>query len=371
MDPALYPGVAAADLVARRAWCSGPAPARSTCATGGSGGTGRRARSWRHPFGPGSDDRRQARPSRGAGRLPRRLGVRAVGRASTADRGRMGVRREGAARRPSYPWGDDPNPGGRLMANTWQGRFPYRNDGADGWVGTSPVGTFPANGFGLVDMIGNVWEWTTTRILRAPPVGDATSPCCGPQAPSADPTVNQTLKGGSHLCAPEYCHRYRPAARSPQSRDTATTHIGFRCVADAEPSCPVGRVAEPGRESPIRRRRDRANGRRDSQPSRDPHLCAAADGCDHGISDRLGRYRLRPGTLVRVAALFEESGVDHARDHDADVHARSRRLEAKAVGERIEPGLGGRVHRLTRDAGPAGNRRDEADRTPASPHHGR
>jgi formylglycine-generating enzyme required for sulfatase activity len=128
-----------------------------------------------------------------------------------------------------YAWGDEPTPGGHLMANTWQGRFPYRNDGADGWVGTSPVGTFPANGFGLLDMIGNVWEWTTTEYSTHHRVGQ---PCCGPSVSSADPTVSQTLKGGSHLCAPEYCHRYRPAARSPQSRDTATTHIGFRCVAD-------------------------------------------------------------------------------------------------------------------------------------------
>ena len=90
---------------------------------------------------------------------------------------------------------------------------------------------FRANGFGLVDMIGNVWEWTTTEYSAHHRVGAVTSPCCGPSAPTADPSVSQTLKGGSHLCAPEYCHRYRPAARSPQSRDTATTHIGFRCAA--------------------------------------------------------------------------------------------------------------------------------------------
>jgi formylglycine-generating enzyme required for sulfatase activity len=130
----------------------------------------------------------------------------------------------------TYAWGDDVKPDGRLMANTWQGQFPYRNDGALGWVGTSPVGTFPPNGFGLVDMIGNVWEWTTT-VFGAHHRLDEPA-CCAPMPAQADPTVNQTLKGGSHLCAPQYCHRYRPAARSPQSQDSATTHIGFRCVAD-------------------------------------------------------------------------------------------------------------------------------------------
>ncbi len=128
----------------------------------------------------------------------------------------------------TYPWGEEPTPGGQLMANTWQGSFPYRNDGALGWSGTSPVGLFPPNGYGLVDMIGNVWEWTTTRFAGHHRVGGPAESCCGPGAP--DPQVSQTLKGGSHLCAPEYCHRYRPAARSPQSQDSATTHIGFRCV---------------------------------------------------------------------------------------------------------------------------------------------
>jgi sulfatase modifying factor 1 len=130
----------------------------------------------------------------------------------------------------AYAWGDDVAPGGQLMANTWQGRFPYRNEGARGWVGTSPVGTFAPNGFELVDLIGNVWEWTTTRYTAGHQPGHRPSSCC-PPPPEGDPSVMQALKGGSHLCAPEYCHRYRPAARSSQSQDSATTHIGFRCVA--------------------------------------------------------------------------------------------------------------------------------------------
>jgi formylglycine-generating enzyme len=132
----------------------------------------------------------------------------------------------------TYAWGEEVRPAGRLMANTWQGRFPYENTGAHGWVGTSPVGSFPPNGFGLVDMIGNVWEWTTTTYQARHHV---TSPCCGttaaPAQQVADQPTRKSLKGGSHLCAPEYCLRYRPAARSPQSLDTSTTHIGFRCVA--------------------------------------------------------------------------------------------------------------------------------------------
>lgn len=138
----------------------------------------------------------------------------------------------------TYAWGDEVHPDGRLMANSWQGAFPYRNDGALGWRGTSPVGSFEPNGFGLVDMTGNVWEWTTTRYTPRHPVAEEAS-CCAPSAgnrrdlPLAT-EERRALKGGSHLCAPEYCLRYRPAARSPQSDDSATTHIGFRCVSDVD-----------------------------------------------------------------------------------------------------------------------------------------
>ena len=131
-----------------------------------------------------------------------------------------------------YAWGDEFAPGGQMMANTWQGRFPWENLRTDGYEGTSPVGSFPANGYGLYDMTGNVWEWTCDHFLprhaRRPP-----DSCCGPHTPHAGPAARQRLKvikGGSHLCAPSYCLRYRPAARQSESVDTSTCHLGFRCV---------------------------------------------------------------------------------------------------------------------------------------------
>jgi formylglycine-generating enzyme required for sulfatase activity len=145
-----------------------------------------------------------------------------------------------------YAWGDSLTPDKKFLANFWQGRFPYENLGEDGFERTSPVGTFPANPFGLVDMIGNTWEWTQDWYASRHPE-EAQKACCvpsnprgGAQADSHDPrapglpTARKVLKGGSHLCAPNYCQRYRPAARYPHPIDTTTSHIGFRCVADAD-----------------------------------------------------------------------------------------------------------------------------------------
>jgi formylglycine-generating enzyme required for sulfatase activity len=141
-----------------------------------------------------------------------------------------------------YAWGDTLAPGGAMLANYWQGEFPWQNTRADGYERTSPVGSYPPNGFGLYDMIGNVWEWTADWYRTWD--GDlAAKPCCVPRDPRggseaasvdvATPGVRigrRVLKGGSHLRAPNYCQRYRPAARQPQTVDTSSSHIGFRCV---------------------------------------------------------------------------------------------------------------------------------------------
>jgi sulfatase modifying factor 1 len=125
-----------------------------------------------------------------------------------------------------FTWGDDFAPNGQMMANTWQGEFPWQNLRTDGYVGTSPVGTFPPNGYGLYDMAGNVWEWTCdTPEVTA----QAQSPCCA-ASEAGEHIPRRVIKGGSHLCAPNYCLRYRPAARQFQAIDTSTSHIGFRCV---------------------------------------------------------------------------------------------------------------------------------------------
>jgi sulfatase modifying factor 1 len=195
---------------------------------------------WRHPQGPGGtldglDDHPvvhvawadvQAYVTWAGGDLPTE--------AEWEFAARGGV--EGAA----FAWGDVLEPEGRPMANTWQGAFPHQNTLEDGWARTSPVGWYPPNGHGLYDMIGNTWEWT--RDWWAVPAPDAAPPrCCSAKTPRGDgeadshapgdlPIPRKVLKGGSHLCAPNYCKRYRPAARHAHPIDTSASHIGFRCV---------------------------------------------------------------------------------------------------------------------------------------------
>jgi formylglycine-generating enzyme required for sulfatase activity len=133
-------------------------------------------------------------------------------------------------------------PGGKHMANLWQGEFPHQNLSLDGYEHTSPVTAFPPNGYGVYDMIGNVWEWTSDWYSTKHEA-DAPKACCIPENPrggsmeaSYDPQLpkiripRKVLKGGSHLCAPSYCRRYRPAARHAEPVDTSTNHVGFRCI---------------------------------------------------------------------------------------------------------------------------------------------
>jgi formylglycine-generating enzyme required for sulfatase activity len=147
----------------------------------------------------------------------------------------------------TYAWGEEFMPQSRPMANTWQGEFPWQNRVEDGYEGTSPVGAFPPNGYGLYDVIGNVWEWTTDWYYPSHPK-EALKACCMPRNPrggaetdSYDPhqpeirIPRKVIKGGSHLCAPNYCRRYRPAARFPEPIDTSACHLGFRCIVRTRP----------------------------------------------------------------------------------------------------------------------------------------
>lgn len=141
-----------------------------------------------------------------------------------------------------FAWGGEFTPGGCQLSNTWQGEFPYLNLATDGYERTSPVNAFPPNGYGLYDMIGNVWEWTADWYAPKHEA-DAPKACCIPENPhgsrreasydTSQPNIKiprKVLKGGSHLCAPNYCRRYRPAARRPEPVDTSTSHVGFRCI---------------------------------------------------------------------------------------------------------------------------------------------
>jgi formylglycine-generating enzyme len=140
----------------------------------------------------------------------------------------------------TYTWGEEFAPNGKMMANTWQGEFPWQNLMTDRYEGTAPVKMFPPNGYGLYDMAGNVWEWTTDWYQEHSKID---SPCCtlsnprgGGREASCDPRLpdvkipRKVMKGGSYLCAPNYCQRYRPAARMAQGVDTSTCHLGFRCI---------------------------------------------------------------------------------------------------------------------------------------------
>ena len=200
---------------------------------------------WRHPWGPESDNtKRSDHPVTHVAYDDAEAYARWAGKELPSEAEWEYAARGGLAE-AIFAWGDEMRPGGELMANFWQGDFPWRNTGAKGWRGTSPVGLFASNGYGLQDMTGNVWEWTSDyyspRGAGSDPVA---GPCCAPptnprtETPDASYDVGmpgahiprRVTKGGSHLCAPSYCLRYRPAARQAEAIDTSTSHIGFRCV---------------------------------------------------------------------------------------------------------------------------------------------
>jgi formylglycine-generating enzyme required for sulfatase activity len=196
---------------------------------------------WRHPEGPGSSiDGRDRHPVTHVAYEDAAAFAAWAGRALPSEAeweraARGGI--EGAI----YSWGDDFHPRGRVMANTWRGRFPWENL-APGGPGTMPVKRFPPNGYGLFEMTGNAWEWTSD-FFTPRHSGDLPA-CCLPHNPRVETPEDsydraqpgshiprRVVKGGSFLCAPDYCLRYRPAARQGQAIETSSNHIGFRCVA--------------------------------------------------------------------------------------------------------------------------------------------
>jgi formylglycine-generating enzyme required for sulfatase activity len=139
-----------------------------------------------------------------------------------------------------YYWGDEFRPDGKFMANTWTGEFPYNNTKEDGFTGTAPVKSFPANGYGLYDMAGNVWNWCSDWYRPDTHAEMAKETfCSNPQGPSESfSPVNRfqterVTKGGSFLCQESYCASYRPSARRGLPPDTGMSHVGFRCVSNA------------------------------------------------------------------------------------------------------------------------------------------
>jgi len=131
----------------------------------------------------------------------------------------------------TYAWGDELTPGGVQQANVWQGTFPTANVVADGFSSRAPVGCFPANGYGLYDMIGNVWKWTSSLYTAADAKDEMPEM---PMSRTPASRVLRTIKGGSFLCAPNYCRRYRPAARQSQETGFSAAHLGFRTVSNQQ-----------------------------------------------------------------------------------------------------------------------------------------
>jgi len=245
LDPADYPGAPVENLVPGSlvfTMTQGPVDLRHLSQWW----TWTPGASWRHPEGPRSSiDERADHPVVHVAFEDAEAFAMWAGEALPTEAEWEYAARGGVDGR-AFIWGDDAVPDGEYLANFWQGDFPWRNSEADGFPGTAPVGSFPPNGFGLFDMAGNVWEWTTDWYSSGHPQpadGDAEKPCCVPTNPrgpdveaSFDPAQPQfrvprkVIKGGSFLCADNYCQRYRPAARRPQMIDTGMSHIGLRTI---------------------------------------------------------------------------------------------------------------------------------------------
>ena len=203
---------------------------------------------WRHPEGPGSDlAGREDHPVVHVAYEDAEAYAAWAGKELPTE-AEWEFAARGGLEGKEFVWGDELAPGGVQMANTWQGPFPWRNFVLDGFERTAPVASYPANGYGLHDMAGNVWQWTTDWYAPRHDA-DPAKPCCAPQNPrgpamegSFDPRQpairipRRVVKGGSFLCAPSYCRRYRPAARHAQMVDTGMSHIGFRCIRRDEPT---------------------------------------------------------------------------------------------------------------------------------------
>jgi formylglycine-generating enzyme required for sulfatase activity len=140
----------------------------------------------------------------------------------------------GGLARARYPWGDELKPGGKHRCNVWQGRFPDINTGDDGWLATAPVDAYEPNGFGLYNTSGNVWEWCADWWSAMHHVAATRETRENPRGPAAGDA--KVIRGGSYLCHASYCNRYRVAARSSNTPESATAHTGFRCAADRDPA---------------------------------------------------------------------------------------------------------------------------------------